>query len=103
MKRVDGDIESEFDRCVHRAVPILVKSHTDAKVCDMKLSATLRRAIIRSGLSGYRLAQECGVSQGQLSRFLRAERTLSLDAVDRLAAYLKLELAPRKRATRKGR
>lgn len=69
----------------------------------MKLSAALRRAIKESGLTGYRLAQECGVSQGQLSRFLRAERTLSLDAVDKLAAYLKLELSPRKRATRNGR
>ncbi|MBK6940944.1 MAG: helix-turn-helix transcriptional regulator [Planctomycetes bacterium] len=68
----------------------------------MKLSAALRRAIETSGLSSYRLAQESGVSQGQLSRFLRAERTLSLDAVDRLTAFLKLELVPR-RARRKAR
>lgn len=69
----------------------------------MNVSDALRRSIERSGLSRYEIAKRTGVSQSQLSRFVAFDRGLSLDSVDRLAAFFKLELTPRKRATRKGR
>lgn len=56
------------------------------------VSAVLIDAIKTSGLTKYRLAQESGVSEGTLGRFLRNERTLTLPNVDKLAAALGLEL-----------
>ena len=56
------------------------------------VSAVLIDAIEKSGLTKYRLAQESGVSEGTLGRFLRSERTLTLPNVDKLATTLGLEL-----------
>jgi plasmid maintenance system antidote protein VapI len=64
------------------------------------LSDGLRRAIRESGLSYQALAEAAGVERGSVSRFARGERSLRLDMADRLAAYLGLELRPkRKRRT----
>lgn len=68
----------------------------------MNVSETLRRAVERSGMSRYVIAKETGIAQSMLSRFVTGRRGLSLDAVDRLAAFLKLELVAR-RARRKAR
>lgn len=57
------------------------------------LADQLRRALAASGLSMSRLGREAGVSQAQLSRFLRGERTLTLATAARLCAYLGLRLA----------
>lgn len=54
---------------------------------EPKLIAVLKRAISDSGLSQAQLSKESGVSQGQLSRFLRGERKLSLDAAAKLFDY----------------
>lgn len=51
------------------------------------LSELLKRLIRDSGLSTNQVAQEAGVSQPQLSRFLRGERTLTLPAAERLLAF----------------
>lgn len=64
------------------------------------LSEQLREAIRRSGLSLYRLGRECGVNDGQLSRFMRRQRDLTTRSVDRLCKYLGLEL---RESERKGR
>jgi transcriptional regulator with XRE-family HTH domain len=61
----------------------------------MNVSETLRRAIEQCGMSRYEIAKETGIAQSMLSRFVTARRGLSLDAVDRLAAFLKLELVER--------
>ena len=53
------------------------------------LSEQLRAAIVDSGLSLQQLARETGVDAGSLSRFVRAERTLTLDSADRLASRLR--------------
>ena len=68
----------------------------------MNVSETLRRAVERSGMSRYVIAKETGIAQSMLSRFVTGRRGLSLDAVDRLAAFLKLELVARP-ARRKAR
>lgn len=75
--------------------------------CDMsrsshELAGQLRAAIDRSGLSGNQLAHIAGVSQSVVSRFLRDERTITLETASKLAAALGLELTPVKRR-RKGR
>ena len=57
------------------------------------LTEQLRQAIRDSGKSLNRLAEASGVHKAQLSRFLRAERTLTLTAAARLCACLGLRLA----------
>jgi transcriptional regulator with XRE-family HTH domain len=52
----------------------------------------LRQAVASCELSLSRLAEATGVNKGQLSRFLRAERTLTLPAAAKLCAYLGLRL-----------
>lgn len=61
------------------------------------MSAVLQAAIARSGKSISELARESGVARLSITRFVRGERSLRLDCADQLAAYLGLELAPRKR------
>lgn len=62
----------------------------------------IRRAILDSGLTRYALWQRSGVEQSALSRFLSGERTLSLEAVEKLAEALGLEIVIRPKQ-RKGR
>jgi plasmid maintenance system antidote protein VapI len=52
----------------------------------------LRRAIGGCGLSLNQLAKATGVHQAQLSRFMRAQRTLTLPAAAKLCTYLGLHL-----------
>ncbi len=52
----------------------------------------LQDAVRGCGLSLHELARRTGVSQGQLSRFLRGDRTLTLPAAAQLCLYLKLGL-----------
>ncbi len=56
------------------------------------ISEQLRRFIKDSGLSTYRLERETGVHNSMLSRFLRSERGLRIEAVDALCEHLKLQL-----------
>ena len=51
--------------------------------------------------ANYQIAQETGVHQATLSRFMSGERGLSQEAIDALAEFFDLELVPRR--TRKGR
>ena len=57
------------------------------------LADQLREAVSGCGLSLNRLARETGVHAAQLSRFLRAERTLTLTAAAKLCTYLGLSLS----------
>jgi len=56
------------------------------------ISEQLRTAMKDSGLSAYRMAADSGVNVAAVLRFLSAERGLTLESVDRLAAVLGLEL-----------
>jgi len=58
----------------------------------MELQDALRQAIIKSGLSYYRLAKESGVDSVVISRFAAGERDLRLETASRLAKALRLEL-----------
>ena len=65
----------------------------------------IRGAIEASGKTRYRIAQESGVAESALSRLMSGERGLSIDALERLAEDLELEITirPKRRQRRKGR
>jgi transcriptional regulator with XRE-family HTH domain len=52
----------------------------------------LKQAIRRSGQSLYRLAQTSGVGKDRLGRFMRGERGLTVEAVEKVAEALGLQL-----------
>jgi transcriptional regulator with XRE-family HTH domain len=52
----------------------------------------LQEAIRASGLSLQELGRRTGVSQGQLSRFLSGDRTLTLPAAARICLYMGMGL-----------
>jgi transcriptional regulator with XRE-family HTH domain len=56
------------------------------------LIGTLRRHILDSGVSLNELARRTGVSDPQLSRFVRGTRSLTLPAAEKLAIYFGLSL-----------
>jgi transcriptional regulator with XRE-family HTH domain len=64
---------------------------------EVPLAAELQRFILESGMSLNQLGQRTGVSQGQLSRFVRGNRTLTLPAVDKICRFfgLKLTMEPK--------
>jgi transcriptional regulator with XRE-family HTH domain len=52
----------------------------------------LRKAIRASGQTQLEIAEATGIPQGNLSRFLRGERGLSLESFARLCVHLGLSL-----------
>ena len=56
------------------------------------MTEVLKAAIEQSGVSRYRIAQDTGILETSLSRFMRGETSLRLDKADVLAEYLGLEL-----------
>jgi len=58
------------------------------------LTDALRKAILDSGLSLLRIADEAGVERASLSRFVAGKRSLRLDMADKLAAYFGMTLTP---------
>ena len=58
------------------------------------LAEQLKQAIRESGMSLTRLGQATGVDSGRLSRFMRGERDLTLEASARLCGALGMELTP---------
>jgi transcriptional regulator with XRE-family HTH domain len=63
------------------------------------ITAVLKTAIERSGLTCYRIAKNTGIDEANLGRFIRGEISVRLDKADRLAAYLGLRLVPDPDAT----
>ncbi len=61
----------------------------------------LQRAIAESGRTRYRIAQESGVSEAALSRFMSGKRGLSTLSIDALAEVLGLELVARTKKPKK--
>ena len=76
-----------------------------ASMCDNKwMCKTLeqvRQAIERSGLSRYRIAQETGISQSQLSRLMSGDAGLSFPKLEMLLDYLGYKITVKKK--RKGK
>jgi transcriptional regulator with XRE-family HTH domain len=61
------------------------------------LSDQIRDAILKAGVSRYRIAKETGVDQPALSRFVHGERGLSIEALDAIGLYLGLTINSRPR------
>jgi plasmid maintenance system antidote protein VapI len=57
----------------------------------------LKRAVLESDMSRYKIAKLSGVSEAQLSYFVKEKRTLTLPAAAKLARILELELRPIKK------
>lgn len=57
----------------------------------------LRRAILTSGISRYRLSQLTGVANAVLSNFVNGHRSLTLTTAAKLAKALGLSLKPDKK------
>jgi transcriptional regulator with XRE-family HTH domain len=56
----------------------------------------LRKGIEASGESQLSLAEATGINQGNLSRFMRGERGLSMENFAKLCAHLGLSLSAKK-------
>lgn len=56
------------------------------------VSDQLKDAILNCGQTRYRIAQETGVTEATLSKFIHGHHGLSLETVDILGAYLGLQL-----------
>jgi plasmid maintenance system antidote protein VapI len=70
----------------------MAKRRTKQKPGKIPLSDQLRQAIDGAELSRYRIAKEAGVAQSTISQFMNGKRSLSLQAIDRIAELLDLEL-----------
>lgn len=56
------------------------------------ITGQLRWHLDHCGVSTYRLERETGIHNSALSRFIRGERGLSLEAIDTLGTHLGLRL-----------
>ncbi len=63
------------------------------------LTDTLRRAVRDCGLTRYRLAQQAGIDEATVSRFMAGDGGLRLSSADALAELLGLQLSPDPDAT----
>jgi len=63
----------------------------------------IRNVIRTSGKTRYRLWKETGISQAQLCKLIQGERGLSIEALERLADALGVEIVVRRKRGQKGR
>lgn len=61
---------------------------------DKLFSEQLRTAILKSGLTRYRISMETGIKLNQLSRFINAKSGLSIKNIDKLLCCIGGKLAP---------
>jgi len=66
-----------------------------------KIFDELRQAIEMGPKSRYRLSQETGIEQSQLSRFIAGTRGLSVEAIEKLAPALGFELVLKKKSKKR--
>jgi transcriptional regulator with XRE-family HTH domain len=66
-----------------------------AKKLSQQLTDQIREAIDASGKTRYRIAKETDIDQSALAKFYNGHRTLSMEALDRLGEFLKLEITIR--------
>jgi DNA-binding phage protein len=67
------------------------------------LSDQLREAVRRCGKSRYRISQETGITQAQLSRFVNGHADLALATIDKLIECLGLKIKIDNKASSKKR
>ncbi|MDP6718039.1 MAG: helix-turn-helix transcriptional regulator [Pirellulaceae bacterium] len=62
----------------------------------------IRKAIDASDTSRYRISKETGISESSLCQLMAGTKGLSIEAVERLAEYLNLEITIRPKRRKKG-
>lgn len=65
-----------------------------------RIIEAIQQAIRDGEQSCYRIAQETGIDKSRLSRLMSGERSLGVDAAERLAEYLGLEITIKPRGRR---
>ena len=68
-----------------------------------KVHDEIRKAIKRSEKTRYALAKESGVPESQLCSFMKAERGIGIDALERLVDCLGYDITIRPKTKRKRR
>ena len=63
----------------------------------------IRQAIEDSGVSRYRISQETGIDQGQLSKLMSGEAGLSLASLEKLCEFLDLEIIVRPKRSKRSK
>ena len=63
----------------------------------------IRQAIETSDVSRYRIWRDTGITQSHLCKLLSGERGMSIEAMERLADYLGLEIVIRPKRRKKRR
>jgi transcriptional regulator with XRE-family HTH domain len=63
-----------------------------------KLSDQVRRAVVASGLSRYRICKTLGLAEATMSRFMNGQGGLSMAHLDALADLLNLNLHSKRKA-----
>jgi excisionase family DNA binding protein len=76
-------------------------SGTMAGMATKPFSEQLRQAILESGKSRYRIAKETGVTEAQLSRFIRGHSDLALLTLDKIIPCIGARLTTDSKSTRK--
>jgi ribosome-binding protein aMBF1 (putative translation factor) len=62
----------------------------------------IRRAILDSGVSRYRIAKDTGIAESVLSRFMHGQIGFTLETLDKLGDYLQFDLTAHGPKPRKG-
>ena len=68
-------------------------SKRSCKIGSGHVSEALKQAIRASGKTPYQIAQDAGISEAVLSRFLTGERDIRMATADKLAEALVLKFA----------
>ena len=74
-----------------------------AEIIDVPISDQIRERIKASEKSFREVAKETGIPHPTISRFMRGERGLSMEAIDKLCVYFRISLTdePAKPARKK--
>ncbi len=63
---------------------------TSRRQSHVPLTEQLRKAVLRCGVTRYRIAKETGVSESALAQFVNGHRGLSMEAMDAIGGFLRL-------------
>ena len=63
----------------------------------LTLAEQLRKVMVDSGTSHYRIWKDTGISQPVITRFVNEDRNISIVTADKLAEYFGLELRPKRK------
>lgn len=90
-RRLSAD-EIAHDEEIRRKVEVEFPPAKQSTSAPGGMSAALKEAIRKSDRSVYQIAQEAGVSQIVVSRFVSGERDIRMATADKLATVLGLKL-----------